>query len=629
MEQTPDLDSVVRMYDYNSLDNASDDIRLLELNPGRHDEPLRCALTITRLSIIPSYKALSYAWGDHKATENIFCNEYNLVITSSLAVSLRQLRHESEAQVLWADAICINQKDVRERENQVRLMADIYRQAQEVLVWLGPDINGTAELAFDLIAEYTKFVRNELKRLPSSSEHMPFAKIPAFYPNGPVEVDHDGLRAIADAFDRPWFKRVWVLQEVGLAAYAKVLYGTSAIPFENLVCFAQAICNTSPSLGYQLHTWAVRYSHIDIWSTYECSPSWQDRLPFKFALRTQCRLADVLYTSCSRRASEERDYIYSMLGHPAFKDKETSSPLFQPDYIIGFDELCYRVTAAILQQTGDLSILSLVRHDQTNELSRKVSWIPNYGHIPVRIDYQMFSASKAAPAGTRIDGNKLYCQGIVIDTVTSNFDPYYGQNTHHGGPDEAELVESLNKLWNCIREKDPTMRYQTLDPMQSLACVLTCKSFEIEENWSTLTGRDRDVASTTEGLRRCLLPTRSMAQIPQRGSVLSIVDKNMISHDEPENSKAANFLHRTRHVYPNRRFFTTQTGYWGLGPAIMQPEDMCCVLYDARVPYILRPWGEEGYYKLIGECYVLELMEGQALAMLEKEQVKKEWFTIC
>ena len=38
---------------------------------------------------------------------------------------------------LWVDAICISQKDNDEKGPQVALMAQLYRNAESVLVWLG------------------------------------------------------------------------------------------------------------------------------------------------------------------------------------------------------------------------------------------------------------------------------------------------------------------------------------------------------------------------------------------------------------------------------------------------------------------------------------------------------------
>ena len=40
--------------------------------------------------------------------------------------------------MLWVDAICINQEDQTEKGHQVSQMRDIYKGADEVLIWLGP-----------------------------------------------------------------------------------------------------------------------------------------------------------------------------------------------------------------------------------------------------------------------------------------------------------------------------------------------------------------------------------------------------------------------------------------------------------------------------------------------------------
>ncbi|KAK0708717.1 heterokaryon incompatibility, partial [Lasiosphaeris hirsuta] len=87
----------------------------------------------------PSYEAISYAWGNVKSEEKIICNGRLLRITSSLAAALRRTRLRDRPRVLWADGICINQKDDSDKEQQVPLMAAIYSQAKQVLCWLGED----------------------------------------------------------------------------------------------------------------------------------------------------------------------------------------------------------------------------------------------------------------------------------------------------------------------------------------------------------------------------------------------------------------------------------------------------------------------------------------------------------
>jgi heterokaryon incompatibility protein (HET) len=52
--------------------------------------------------------------------------------------------------LFWVDAICINQEDSRERSQQVKLMAAIYRSALSVCAWLGEEDEHTSR-GFSLI----------------------------------------------------------------------------------------------------------------------------------------------------------------------------------------------------------------------------------------------------------------------------------------------------------------------------------------------------------------------------------------------------------------------------------------------------------------------------------------------
>jgi len=40
---------------------------------------------------------------------------------------------------LWVDALCINQHDLQEKSDQVRMMGEIYRRSWNVMVWVGPE----------------------------------------------------------------------------------------------------------------------------------------------------------------------------------------------------------------------------------------------------------------------------------------------------------------------------------------------------------------------------------------------------------------------------------------------------------------------------------------------------------
>lgn len=102
----------------------------------------------------PPYEALSYVWGDPTLTEIITLDDdYVLHLTPSIADALRRVRLPDTTRTVWADQICVNQKDQSERTQQVKLMGSLYRLAKRVLVWLGRDPSGNAERARRLIEE--------------------------------------------------------------------------------------------------------------------------------------------------------------------------------------------------------------------------------------------------------------------------------------------------------------------------------------------------------------------------------------------------------------------------------------------------------------------------------------------
>lgn len=102
------------------------EIRILEIQPPDPEnvDVLREELNVVSLPEQPFYEACSYCWGDPVFSEKLFLGnggEY-MLINHNLAAELRQLRHPDRRRRLWADAVCINQKDNVEKSAQVILM---------------------------------------------------------------------------------------------------------------------------------------------------------------------------------------------------------------------------------------------------------------------------------------------------------------------------------------------------------------------------------------------------------------------------------------------------------------------------------------------------------------------------
>lgn len=167
-------------------------IRLLRILPHEDDKArIRCELF--QYSLQDSgrrsdpYDALSYVWGDPAEIRSISVREpnstteHNICVTENLYGVLSRLRYRNFERIVWVDALCINQKDEREKEKQIQSMANIYGQASCVVVWLGQSANDSEKAIQD--------IRNAGgQKLNSGLSH----------------------EAIIALLRRLWFRRIWV-----------------------------------------------------------------------------------------------------------------------------------------------------------------------------------------------------------------------------------------------------------------------------------------------------------------------------------------------------------------------------------------------------------------------------------
>ncbi|KAF2821165.1 hypothetical protein CC86DRAFT_303189, partial [Ophiobolus disseminans] len=124
-------------YTYGPLDEPSKSIRLINIMSSTPH--ITCRFKVVSLDDSPAFSALSYMWGNAAITEDITVDGGILAVTINLANAIRDVHHQwgkgrystsGEDQWLWADAICINQTDVQEKNEQVPLMKIIYPEAQ-------------------------------------------------------------------------------------------------------------------------------------------------------------------------------------------------------------------------------------------------------------------------------------------------------------------------------------------------------------------------------------------------------------------------------------------------------------------------------------------------------------------
>ncbi|KAF4633173.1 hypothetical protein G7Y89_g4952 [Cudoniella acicularis] len=194
---------------YAPLDVASKDIRLLRLLDRQTPGLPSCEIFNASLSNDITYEALSYPWGDPKLRGSILLNGIITSVTENLARALEDIRLDQDIRVLWADALCINQDDTTERNHQVKQMGTIYQKAERVVVWLGrPKISG--EVAKPSV-------------LDSLQTHFNLGlKYSAFQPT--LKAQWLELTALCEL---PYWRRLWIVQEIGLASDLHVYHGRS------------------------------------------------------------------------------------------------------------------------------------------------------------------------------------------------------------------------------------------------------------------------------------------------------------------------------------------------------------------------------------------------------------------
>ncbi|KAF1965077.1 hypothetical protein BU23DRAFT_369707, partial [Bimuria novae-zelandiae CBS 107.79] len=134
-------------------------------------------------------------------------------ITANLSDALHKFRLPDAPRLLWADAICINQRDNAEKSFHITLVAHIYRMATTVLIWLGN--SSVAQTAMVDIDKVARLIR-------SSDEHLSENNV------------HRLKSSIAELLDLPWFSRRWVIQEAVLNLNTVVHCGKRHIPFARL-----------------------------------------------------------------------------------------------------------------------------------------------------------------------------------------------------------------------------------------------------------------------------------------------------------------------------------------------------------------------------------------------------------
>ncbi|KAF7915662.1 uncharacterized protein EAE98_011005 [Botrytis deweyae] len=226
---------------YQPLDRSSDQIRLLERvticpeSTSCHNLPT-FKLVVKSLSAHPEYSALSYAWGEDLSLSCIVIDGIRVEVRANLVNALVHIRPITS--FLWIDALCINQDDVNERNHQVMQMGSIYKQATEVIVWLGDKTDqGFGKDVETLIPDVGLLSIKNLAALQKD----PASKLSKTDIADGIDELLLGaeLVSLGELCGRPYWNRLWIVQEVLLAKDLAICWSNEHSPGLRTVAWAE------------------------------------------------------------------------------------------------------------------------------------------------------------------------------------------------------------------------------------------------------------------------------------------------------------------------------------------------------------------------------------------------------
>lgn len=254
------------------------------------------------LDNLPPFEAVSYTWadgnGDSSACKSIFCGtgRRRLAVTANCENVLRRLRLIDMKRLIWLVALCIDQSNIEERNNQVRWVSQIYSRAARVLVYLGEATKSSTAL-FSFLNEPAQVGQDLLRKLT----------LPRKLPERSEYSQEQVIPDLTELFSRPWFFRTWVLQEVAFAKQVVAICGPDFVPWDALSILNLNLTRVAFDRGRDPSSWSQ--------NSYLTPKAVPLAARLQHGLDSQsCHLWNLLTDTRDCKASDPRDKVFAILG---------------------------------------------------------------------------------------------------------------------------------------------------------------------------------------------------------------------------------------------------------------------------------------------------------------------------
>ena len=483
------------------------------------------------------------------------------------------LRHESQPRLLWVDAICINQTDKDEQSRQVQCMGDIYAGAKKVLVWIGED-HGDADECFALIKDTDVFLMDLLLRYEKVGLIPP---IP--YGNGSICADSQKWDMVRRMASSEWFSRVWVLQEIGLARSAMIIYGNSTMEWSYLV---ELMLFVASRPDVHVHTGDLKSGVIwdvfeSIWCSFGNTESWRNELPLTRSLNNvidTLSFTDILNISRAYQVTDQRDRVYAFLSLSmiAWKSGKNEQVLIA-DYNKSVDEVYLDTASCILANDPyPWTVLSCVDH-ATNSPSlsgQRLSWVPRWdeGWSVYYLGYPAMwyraGGSPSAPFQAIVSKSDYYLevQGILLDTIVWASRSFKSEDLDL---EHQKREAPMQALWWELEQHDSNSVYvsRSLDREYAFSLAIVAGRAADE-------GRADDNPSLHQSLYETYKGMIGWSIGRESTSIANTAETQRVCLEKSTEVEALTYIRNQSRALHNRRFFMTSKGYYGVGHSSLE-----------------------------------------------------------
>lgn len=479
------------------------------------------------------------------------------------------------------------------------MIGDIFRTAASTFIWLG-ESSSNDQVVIDYLCG---------QQSPGASE---------------LQLKDVPIKALRSLFGRPWFHRLWILQEALLSKQPVVHYGRYSIPFSSVIrlCSDLIIDNLANHRG-------------DVFSNCpleRCMQQW-DLLQESVNQHGGWPLVDALSKTERMESTLSEDRVYALLGLATIADRES----IKPEYSKPFASLQPEISARLIS-SRDAPFEAL--HYMGIRIASEVpSWGRNWAvpalhscqwlltdpfRLKDKMGWSISSETSAIGSGYDMLNLEASKRQWVLKTPSNIGNQFVrfsedlricavrGAAIDHVVRVDVAPTDVVELMRESERWKEVAVRSATAWPTTQARL----------EAFSKALCRGRYLDSQGQHLTECYTAYEQWI----KGKDSQGPSRTLVSETTPIRN---DFGHRVEKLTLGRSFFTTKNGFVGLGPAAAKSGDMICYFQGARDPFILRPLPTSSTGAVsaafVGDTAVVGLMDGEGLKEIEVKDIVEYW----